>query len=165
MKPLHESRAGRMLHFLAEAVSHYPRWFLYPQLLLALVCLGYTAAKLQFSTDKHDLISAEESYWRQFLEFKRDFKIHENLFVLVESESRKKNREFVDRLAARLRVDGEFADVYYRAGLKLMGPKALLFLPEETLAELRQNLRTNRPLFHVFSRASNLDSLFAWVNR
>ena len=165
LRPLNESQAGRLLHFLAEAVFHHPRWFLYTQLLLALACLGYTVTTLQFSTEKQDLISVQESYWRQFLEFKREFKIHENLFVLVESESREKNREFVERLAARLQVDGEFGEVYYRAGLKLMGPKALLFLPEETLAELQQNLWTNQPLFQTFSQASDLDTLFALVNR
>jgi len=127
MKPLNESRAGRLLHSLLEVVFRHPRWFIYVELLLVLVCLAYTTTTLQFSTDKHDLISVQESYWRQFLEFKRDFNVHENLFVLVESGSREKNREFVERLAARLQGDGQFADVYYRAGLKLMGPKALLF--------------------------------------
>jgi uncharacterized protein len=165
MKPLNEIKTGRMLHALGELVLRYPRWFCYPQLLLALVCLGYTVTTLQFSTDKHDLISTEESYWRQFLEFKRDFDIHENLFVLVESASREKNREFVQRLAARLQSDSEFASVYYKAGLKLMGPKALLFLPEETLADLQQQLWTNRPWLQTFSQASNLETLFVLVNQ
>ncbi len=165
MKPLNESRAGHTLHLLGDLVLRYPRWFFYPQLLLALVCLGYTAIKLQFSTDKHDLISTQESYWREFLEFKRAFNIHENIFVLVKSESRQKNREFLDRLAARLQVDREFSGVYYKAGLKLMGPKALLFLPEEKLAELQQFLSMNRPLLQTFSQVSNLESMFALVNR
>ena len=160
-----ENRAGRLLHFLAEAVFHHPRWFWYSQVLLVLVCLGYTVARLQFSTDKNDLISIRESYRREFLEFKREFKIHDNLFVLIQSESRDKNREFVERLAARLQVDGQFTDVFYRGGLKLMGPKALLFLPEETLVDLQHNLWTNQPWFHTFSQATNLDTLFALVNR
>ena len=165
MKPLNESRAGCLLRSLAEVVFRYPRWFCYLQLLLVLLCLGYTVTFLRFSTDKHELISVRESYWREFLQFKRDFNIHENLFVLVESERREKNREFADRLAARLQADDQFADVYYRAGLKLMGPKALLFLPEETLAALHQHLRTNQPLFQTFSQATNLDTLFGLVNR
>jgi uncharacterized protein len=165
LKPLSENRAGRLLHFLAEAVFRHPRWFWYTQLLLVLVCLGYTVTTLQFSTDRNDLISVRESYRREFLEFKREFKIHDNLFVLVQSESREKNREFVERLAARLQADGQFTDVYYRGGLKLMGPKALLFLPEETLVEWQHNLWTNQPWFHTFSQATNLDALFALVNR
>ncbi len=165
MKPLNESRAGCLLHSLAEAVFRHPRFSCGIQLLLVLVCLGYTATHLQFSTDKNDLISAQESYQRQFLEFKKEFKIHDNLFVLVESENREKNREFVERLAARLRGDGQFTDVFYRGGLKLMGPKALLFLPEETLAGLQQHLRTHQPLFQTFSQATNLDTLFGLVNR
>ena len=57
MKPLDENRAGRLLHRLAEVVFRHPRWFAYAQVLLVLVCLGYTAATLQFSTDRNDLIS------------------------------------------------------------------------------------------------------------
>ena len=154
-----------MLHFLAEAVFRHPRWFWCAQLLLVLICLVYTVTTLQFSTDRNDLISVQESYRREFLEFKREFKIHDNLFVLVQSESREKNRGFVERLAARLQADGQFTDVYYRGGLKLMGPKALLFVPEETLAEWQHNLWTNQPWFHTFSQATNLDTLFGSVNR
>lgn len=165
MKRLSENRAGRLLHSLAEAVFRHPRWFWYTQLVLVLVCLGYTITTLQLSTDKNDLISVQESYRRQFLEFKKEFKIHDNLFVLVESENREKNREFVERLAARLLGDGQFAEVYYRGGLKLMGPKALLFLPEETLAELQQDLRSYQPFLQDFSQATNLESFFALVNR
>jgi uncharacterized protein len=165
MKPLNESRAGRLLQSLVEVVFRHPIWFCSIQLLLVLICLGYTVTTLQFSTDKHALISVQDSYWRQFLQFKKEFNIHENLFVMVESESREKNREFVERLAARLQGDDDFGQIYYRSGLKLMGPKALLFLPEETLAELQQNLWTNRSLLGSFSQATNLDNLFALVNR
>jgi len=165
MKPLNQSTAGRWLQFLGEAVFHHPWWFCWIQLLLVLVCLGYTVSRLQFSTDRNDLISVRESYRRQFLKFKEEFNIQENLFVLIESENREKNREFVERLAARLRADGHFRNVYYRGGLKLMGPKALLFLPEETLADLEQDLRAYQPLFRTYSQATNLNTLFALVNR
>lgn len=165
MKPLEETRLGRLLHFLAEAVLRYPKWFWYSQLLLVVVCLGYTAISLQFSTDKNDLVSGQESFQLQFLEFKREFQMHDNVFVLVESENPEKNRQFVERLAIRLRADGQFTEAYYRAGLKLMGPKALLFLPEESLIRLRQSLRDYQPLFGTFSQATNLDSLFELVNR
>src|SRR4030095_12698594 len=165
MKPLSENRAGSLLRSLTEAVFHYPRWFFYVQVLLVLACLGYTITTLQFSTERSDLISVKESYRREFLEFKKEFKIHENLFVLVESESREKNRQFLERLAVRLRLDGQFTNVYYRGGLKLMGPKALLFLPEENLVALHQNLWTNQALFQTFSQATNLDTLFSLLNR
>ena len=165
MKPLKEHRASRLLHALAKAAIEHWRWFCLAQLLLLLICLAYTVVRLQFSTDKNDLISARESYRREFLEFKKEFKIQDNLFVLVGSESREKNLEFVERLAARLLGDPQFAAVYYRAGLRLMGPKAFLFLPEQMLAELQQNLRTNQPLFRTYSQATNIETLFTLVNR
>jgi uncharacterized protein len=165
LKPLNENRAVRLLHFLADGVLRHPLWFWCTQLLLVLVCLGYTIKRLQFSTDRNDLISVRESYRQQFLQFKKQFQIHDNLFVLVESGSQEKNREFVERLAARLQLDGQFSEIFYRGGVKLMGPKALLFLPEESLAELQQIIRTNQPLLQNLSQVTNLDTLFSLVNR
>ena len=165
LKPLSENRAGRLLHLLAEGVFHHPRWFWSAQLLLVLACLVYTVSTLQFSADRNDLISGRETYRREFLEFKKEFNIRDNLFVLVESESREKNRDFIERLAARLQGDSQFTNVYYRGGLKLLGPKALLFLPQETLAELQHNLWTNQSWFRTFSQATNLDTLLATVNQ
>ena len=165
MKPLNESGTGRLLHFFTEVVFDHPRWFCFVQLGLVLVCFGCAITTLQVTTEKKDLISGQASYWSQYQEFKRDFNIHEDLFVLVESGSREKNREFMERLAARLQADGQFSEVCYRAGLKLMGPKALLFLPEETLAEVQQNLRTFQPWFQSYSQATSLDTLFATINR
>jgi hypothetical protein len=62
MRPPTESGAGRLLHSLTEAVFRRPRWFWFPQVLLVLVCLGYAFSSLRFSTDKHDLISSDQSY-------------------------------------------------------------------------------------------------------
>jgi hypothetical protein len=46
-----------------------------------------------------------------------------------------------------------------------MGPKALLFLPEETLAELQQALAEYAPLIATFSQVDSLNSLFELVSR
>lgn len=165
MRALEETKVGRLLHSLSEAVINHWRWFYSFQLLLIVVCLVYTVRRMQFSTDRSDLISARESYHHQFLAFRKEFQVHDNMFVLVESESREKNRAFVERLATRVRADAHFEEVYYRAGLKLMGPKALLFLAEENLAELRQSLVTNQALLQYSSEATNLDTLFGLVNR
>jgi hypothetical protein len=46
-----------------------------------------------------------------------------------------------------------------------MGAKALLFLPEETLEDLRQALVEYAPLIETFSQVDSLNSLFELVNR
>lgn len=165
MKPPNESRAGRLLHAVQETVFRHPRWFWWAQIVLVVFCVGYAVANLQFSTSRDDLISVRESYRRHYLEFRREFNIHDNFFVLVESENRDRNREFVERLAERIQADSRFAGALYRGGLKMMGDKALLFLPEETLAELKQNLHTFQPFFQAFAHSTNLNTFFGSVNR
>ncbi len=166
MRSLHESLAGRALHKLADWLFDHPRWFWYPQLALILVCLVYTATSLQFSTERSDLVSARERYRQNFLDLKQEFRLPDPLVVVVESESREKNRQFVERLAARLESETNLlARVFFKGDLRLMGPKALLFLPEEALAGLYQTLQTNRALIGEFSQAANLNALLELVNR
>jgi predicted RND superfamily exporter protein len=79
----HGGCTGRLLPLLARAVSRHPRWFVYSQSLLVLVCIAYTVTTLQFSTDRNDLISVKESYRRRFLEFRREFAVQDHLLVVV----------------------------------------------------------------------------------
>ena len=46
----------------------------------------------------------------------------------------------------------------------MMGPKALLFVPENELRDMRSTLTNYMPFIQQFTRATNLDSLFALVN-
>jgi uncharacterized protein len=160
------SFVARSLHRLAESVYNYPRLFFYPQAILFVVCVLYTVRNLEFSTNRNDLVGAEKKYHRNFLEFKREFTAQDDLVAVIESEDKEKNRQFVERLGAKLEVETNvFTDVFYKGDLKMMGRKALLFLPEETLDELHGTLRNYRPFISQFAQATNLNSLFRKVNQ
>jgi predicted RND superfamily exporter protein len=166
MRPLHEHLAGRLLNKLAAALEAHPGWFVFPQLVLLAAAIAYTATDLRFSTNRSDLVSAHEKYQRNFLVLKEEFKFQDSLVAIVESEGQQKNRQFVERLALKLQSEPDlFEDVYFKGDLKLMGAKALLFLPEETLEDLRQALVEYAPLIKTFSQANSLNSPFELVNR
>ena len=79
--------------------------------------------------------------------------------VVVESEHAEKNRQFVERLGAKLEAETNlFHDVFYKGDLKMLGAKALLFVPDQDLADLRQKLKDFRPFIAQFTRTTNLDS-------
>jgi hopanoid biosynthesis associated RND transporter like protein HpnN len=157
---------SRQLKRLANALCDRPRSFLVPQLILFAVCLVYSLNHLQFSAKRTDLVSEHLKYQRDFLEFKREFQVPDALVAVVESESLEKNRRFVERLASKLHLEpGLFAGTYYKGDLRLMGRKGLLFLPEETLEELRRVLRDQWSFIEIFARASNHHDLFRAVNR
>ena len=122
-------------------------------------------AKLEFHTNRNDLVGADKKYHQNFLRFKKEFPAQDDLVVVVESESIARNRQFVERLGAKLELETNlFIDVFYKGDLKMMGHKALLFVPEADLKELHQALNDYRPFIQQFSQASNLASLFGLVN-
>lgn len=156
----------RVLRWLSRAICSRPRWFVYPQIFIFIFGVGYTVKKLQFDTSRNDLVGSDKKYHQNFLRFKKEFPSQDDLVVVVESELMEKNRQFVERLGAKLELETNlFTDVFYKGDLKMLGPKALLFVPEEQLKELRQTLHDFRPFIEQFTKATNLTSLFSLVNR
>jgi hypothetical protein len=165
------SFSARLLHWLAHAIYYHRRWFFYSQMTLVAICILYTTGlllpgkKLEFNTSRNALVGGEKEYHRNFLRFKEEFPVQDDLVVVVESEEIEKNRQFVERLGAKLQAETNlFGSVFYKGDLTMMGPKALLFLPEEALKELYQTLRDYRPFLIHFTRTTNLVSLFNLVN-
>ena len=132
-----DSLMGRLLGALAAAICRRPRWFVYPQILLFVVCVVYALPKpygwLEFDTDRDNLVGSNKKYQHNFLAFKKEFPQQDDLVAVVQSEDPEKNREFVERLGARLEAETNlFTDVFYKGDLKMMGTKALLLVPDET---------------------------------
>lgn len=161
----------RLLRRLAAAVFAHPRWFVGPQFALFGMCVWFTVARLGFDMDRNNLVGSDKQYHRNFLALKKEFPGQDDLVAVIESEDQEKNRQFVERLGARLEAQSVagsptnlFTDVFYKGDLKLMGRKALLFVPETNLVELKQALKDYEPFLNQFSSSSNLVSLFNRVN-
>lgn len=165
MKSLSETLFGRALGRLADAVTRYRWLFLWPQLLLFGLSIIYTCRYLQFDPSRDNLVGSGKKYHQNFLKFKDEFKGQDDLVVVVESENAEKSRQFVERLGAKLEVETNiFTDVLYKHDFNMLGRKALLFVPEKDLVELRKTLADYLPFIQRFTQASNLDSLFCMVN-
>ncbi len=161
-----QSFAERLLNRLADVVYRNPKWFVWPQVLFFILCVVYTFYFLGFSTKRNDLVGGDKKYHQNFLKYKEQFPRQDDLVVVVESDRTEKNRQFVERLGARMEAEtNHFADVFYKGDLKLMGPKALLFVPEEQLGELHQTLLDFKPFIQTFAKATNLNSMFQQMNR
>jgi hopanoid biosynthesis associated RND transporter like protein HpnN len=159
------SYSARGLGWLARAVYKYPRVFFYPQAILFLVSVLYTVRHLEFDTSRSNLVGAKKKYHQIFQQFKKEFPTQDDLVVVVESEDREKNRQLVERLGVKLEVETNlFMHVFYKGDLKMMGSKALLFVPVEDLVELRKTLGDYRPFLEQFAQTTNLISLFDMIN-
>ena len=161
-----DSLAIRMLRAMADAIWRRPALFFYPQIILFIVGVVYTVKFLEFDTSRNNLVGSDKKYHQNFLKFKKEFPTQDDLVVVVESENLEKNRQFVERLGAKLENETNlFSDIFYKGDLKMMGRKALLFVPEPQLEELKQTLHDYRPFIEQFTRATNLVSLFNLINR
>lgn len=160
-----DSFALRWLRALSASVYGHRRMWIYPQVLLFGLSIYYTVTNLQFSTNRNDLVGSDKKYHRNFLRFKEEFPGQDDITAVVESEDAEKNRQFVERLGAKLeRETNIFHEVLFKGDLKMLGPKALLFLDEPSLRELQKALSDYKPFLAQFSRATNLESLFQMVN-
>jgi hopanoid biosynthesis associated RND transporter like protein HpnN len=160
-----DSFLARLLGKLATAICRYPRFFFWPQVLLFLASIAYTAGFLQFDMDQNNLVSGSKRYHHNFLEFEKEFPQPDDLVVVVQSESVEKNRQFVERLGARMEAETNlFQNVFYKGDLSVMGPKALLLAPEADLVGIRDALSADLPFIQQFSRTTNLVSFFEQIN-
>jgi hopanoid biosynthesis associated RND transporter like protein HpnN len=178
--PSVDNLAARILAQLARLVIHHRSWFLWPQAVLFVGCILYTVFYLEFDTTRSSLVGANKKYHQLFQQFKKEFPTQDDMVVVVESDNAEKNRQFVERLgakieAARIRVPVQpgvtetvvtnlFARVFYKGDLKMLGSKALLFVDEEDLLALKQRLLDYQPFIQPFTRTTNLVSLFDMVN-
>ena len=138
---------------------------MWPQVILFFVSIAVTVLWLQFDTDRDNLVGSQKRYHQNYLQFRKEFPQQDDLVVVVESENVEKNRQFVERLGARLEAETNlFKNVFYKGDLRMMGSKALLFVPEKDLAELRTTLHDDLPFIQKFSQTTNLVSFFNLVN-
>ncbi|HWW03607.1 MAG TPA: MMPL family transporter [Candidatus Acidoferrum sp.] len=160
-----DTLVARTLAWLAGAVFRHRGWFVYPQVVLFVFCVAYTVKYLEFDVSRDNLVGANKKYHQNFLRFKKEFPTQDDLVVVVESEDPDKNRQFVERLGARLETETNlFRNVFYKGDLKMLGPKALLFIPDADLGELKKTLEDYLPFIQQFTRTTNLVSLFDMIN-
>ena len=166
MKRLSDTNlVARGLAWLARAVYHHRALFLYPQLVLCGLCIYYTVTHLNFDLRQDDLVGSDKKYHQNFLRFKKEFPTQDDLVVVAESEDPEKNRQFIERLGTRLNAETNlFRDVMYRNDFNMLGTKALLFVADKDLAELKHTLGDYRPFIQQFSHTTNLNSLFRMIN-
>ena len=161
-----DNLVARFLAWVTGVVLRYPRLFLYGQLVLFALSI-LIAAKypgIQFDTSRNNLVGSNKKYHQNFLQFKKEFPTQDDLVVVVESENAEKNRQFVERLGAKLEADtNTFHNVFYKGDLKMLGSKALLFVSDKDLADLSKTLKDFRPFIAQFTRTTNLVSLFNMV--
>ena len=78
--------------------------------------------------NRDNLVGPNQKYHQNYMAFQQEFPQPDDLVVVVESDNVEKNRQFVERIAAKMRAETNlFRDVFYQQSLAMMGNKALQF--------------------------------------
>ncbi len=168
-EPDHAGNGARWHRFLVGLVGFACR---HPALVLtcALVACGLSlyasTTRLEYRTDRSDLISPHKDYqqrWRQYL---AEFGDDDDIVVVVQGAGpayRERMVQAIEALADRLGRDPEhFTRLFYKADLRALHNRALLLLPREQIEKIQDNLQSMRLLLEVGPagwRALNLLSL------
>jgi hopanoid biosynthesis associated RND transporter like protein HpnN len=159
-----DSYFAQGLRWLARAVVRRPAWFVYPQLILFVLSVIYTATHWTVDMDRDDLVAGPTH--AAYMKFRQEFPGEDELAIVVQSDDMERNRQFVERLAARLEPETNlFTNIFYKGDLAALGRKALLFAPAKDLEEMQKTLKADQPFIQEFTAATNLDSFFGMVNK
>ncbi len=167
MKPLSvDTFLARLLRRLAVAVIRHPKWFFWPQIALAFASIIITIGFLKFDPNQSNLVGPELKYQQNFLKLVKEFPSQNNdLSVVVQSSDPEKNRQFIERLAAKMIPETNlFSDVFYQHALAALGTKALFFVPNKALGSIEGRLSDETPFITRFTQTTNLSSFFEVIN-
>jgi hopanoid biosynthesis associated RND transporter like protein HpnN len=161
-----KSFLARVLGKLADGVMLYPRRYFYPQLVLFGLCIFFTVTCLQFDMDRDHLVGSNQTYQKNYLTFRKEFPQPDDLVVVVQSDDLEKNRQFIERIGAKMKAyTNLFEDVFYKTGdLSSFGKKALLLGSADDLHELQNKLNDEMPFIEKFTATTNLVSFFEQIN-
>jgi hypothetical protein len=164
-----DSFLARLLAGLAAAVIRHPRWVFWPQVVLFRDLRGLCPAQALWpSRLRHEPGQPgrpNQKYHRNFLQFQKEFPQPDALVVVVESDNIEKNRQFVERIAAKMQAETNlFQDVFYAQTPMIMGSKGLLYVPETNLVEMKTMLHAAQPFIRQFTQTTNLVSFFEQIN-
>jgi len=156
---------ARALAWLARMVFRHKKLIIISQVVLFVVSVLVAYKFLRFDTNRDNLVGQNEKYQHAFLEYKKEFPSQDDLAVVVESEDIEKNRQFIERLGAKVLAEpAYFTNVIFNNDLKMLGKKALLFVPDSDLEELRNQLKGYIPFVEKFGQTTNLVSFFDLIN-
>src|SRR5262249_33358119 len=147
---------------LVDQVCRFPRLVLAAALLLCAVSVYAAYTRLEYRTQRTDLINPHKDYqerWRQYLE---EFGDDDDIVVVVKGQDKARMRSALDALAEQVSKQPEHFDrLFYKVDLRPLSSRALLFLSAEQIGQIQDNLQSMGMLLEP-PLVGNFDPLIGW---
>jgi len=138
-------------------------------LIMALLLTGgslyYTAGHLGFNTSTNDMLSSELPFRQTYHIFENAFPQYlNNILVVIDGETPETARDAAKRLAKRLREQPElFKSVYLPRANRFFEEHALLFLKQDKLEQMSEDLAEIQPFLGKLTHDPSLRGLFSML--
>jgi hopanoid biosynthesis associated RND transporter like protein HpnN len=154
----------RWLVGLVLAVCRHPRLVLATALALALLSTWGFCTRLTYQTHRNDLVSPDKDHQQRWRSYLAEFGDDDDMVVVVQGSDRRAMKEALEQLAGRVRAQPEHFDrLFYKVDLHDLHNRALLYLPTEQIARIRESLGHMSPLLEMGPIAWHLFTLQALV--
>jgi hypothetical protein len=132
----------------------------------ALLSLFLTTTRLEFHTNRADLISAGNRYKQLDERDRREFvELPERVVVVIQGEDPEVAKAFAAALGQRWERDPKIEKVLYRIDLAPLRDKGLLYLSPEALIALRERLETRQDLLRELAASPTVQTMFGLIDR
>ena len=139
----------RCLVRLVALMARFPRSVLLLSLVLAAVS-GYAFyARMDYRTQRSDLMSPDKDYQKRWQNYRAEFGDDDDMVVVVEGGNRDRMRSAIDALAGDISAQPNlFERLFYKVDLRPLRNRALLFLSADQIRAIHDNLQRMGPLLN-----------------
>jgi len=141
------SRNTRWLVALVEFVGRWPKTVLAVGVVLAIASVTAFCTRVEYFTRRSDLASPDKDYQKRWQKFINEFGDEDDIVVVVKGQNKERMTEALEDVAGQVAMQPRIFDrLFYKADLTGLRDRALLFLPNEQLQAIRENLDRMGPL-------------------
>lgn len=163
LEPRRHTSAGLPLRGLTGWAAGHPVWALLLSLACAAACVVYSFAKLDFKTQRADLIDSGTDYHQRWLNYTQSFGDESDMIVVIEGDDPDEIKEVIDDLGPRLEQEPDFfANALYRtdAGSSALSAKGLQQSSPDRLQWMNNWLGELGPVLKGRWNLYNLETIF-----
>jgi hopanoid biosynthesis associated RND transporter like protein HpnN len=148
--PHERSAVRRLLIRLVTVVCRYPLAVLLVSLGLAGASIWASVTRLQYKTQRNDLISPHKDYQQRWRDYLAEFGDDDDIVVVVKGDDRRRMEQALEAVAARVKAETELFDrLFYKVDLRGLRNRALMFLPTDEIRSIQQHLQDMGLLLQV----------------
>ena len=159
-------RTGQALRATVRCCRRYPKSTVLVALVLTVLAVPVTLRKLSFETSNLHLLPAGQPYVARYREYAQQFGELDDIIIAIHGQTPDESKAFAARLVASLHAGPtRFTRLAYRVSPESLDGRALLYLPIETLTQIRDQIFDHQAFIESFAASPGLVTLIDAVDR